>query len=446
MAFPPMPTTMTCPQCGTNFVVEVHTIIDVGQDPDLKDAFLRSRLNFARCPQCDFAGLISTPLIYHDPEHELLITYVPQELDINGDEREKLVGQLVNAVMQTVPQEERKGYFLQPRTALTYEGLVDAVYEAEGISKEALERQRKMMRLIDSLLGSVDDDKALDALVEEHRDELDYSFLLLLSSMIDAAKEGEVVGLDADRLQQLRQALLERVDTPMPPTAADSATVDELIQLLQEAKDDQAFQSAVMLNRERLDYAFFEALTQRIESARANGEDDRADQLADLRRRILDAMDRQRQAIQDLEDEAHLLVMELLDAEDTAAAVREHKDDLTDVVLTMAFRLRQAAERRGDEKRANRLDALTSAMIDTIEESLPPKQRLINQLLRTETLGESNDVLEANRGLLDDELVEEIEAYAEELATNEDERVQELLDHVRAILKQIDAKRAIQRG
>jgi hypothetical protein len=446
MAYPPMPTTMTCPQCGASFVVEIHTIIDVGQDADLKEAFLRSRLNFAQCPKCDFAGLVSAPLIYHDPEHELLITYVPQELDINGNEREKLVGQLVNAVMQTVPQEQRKSYFLQPRTALTYEGLMDAVYEAEGIDREALEKQRQIMRLIDSLLGSLGDDKAFDALVEEHRAELDYSFFLLLSSLIDAARQDDTFGLDAEDLQQLRKALLDRVEAPTPPTAAEDATADDLIKLLQEAKDASAFQSTVMLNRERLDYAFFEALTQRIESARADGDDDRATQLTDLRRRVLDVMDRQRQAIQDLEDEAHLLVMELLDAEDMATAVRERKDALNDIVLTTALRLRQAADRRGDERRANRLSELFAAIVDTMEESLPPRQRLINQLLRTETLDESNDVLEANRGLLDDELVDEIEAYEEELAENEDERVQELLEHVRAILKQIEAKRTIQRG
>ncbi|MGC9360241.1 MAG: CpXC domain-containing protein [Anaerolineae bacterium] len=446
MAFPPMPTTMTCPQCGANFVVEVHTIIDVGQDPDLKDAFLRSRLNFARCPQCDFAGLISIPIIYHDPEHELLITYVPPELDINGDEREKLVGQLVNAVMQAVPQEQRKGYFLQPRTALTYEGLLDAVYEAEGISKETLEQQRKARRLINSLLGSLEDDQALDALVEEHREELDYSFFLLLSSLIDAAREDDTFGLDADELQQLRRALLDRVETPTPPTAPEDATVDDLIQLLETAEDDRAFESAVMLNRERLDYAFFEALTQRIEAAQTDGDNDRAGQLTDLRQRILDIMDRQRQAIQELEDEAHLLVMELLDAEDMAAAVREHKDDLNDIVLTTALRLHQAAKRRGDEKRAKRLDELVSAILVTMEESLPPKQRFINRLLRTETPDESNDMLEANRGLLDDELVEVIEAYAEELAENESELAHEMLEHVQRILKQIEAKRTIQRG
>lgn len=446
MAFPPMPSPMTCPQCGAKFVVEVHTIIDVGQEPELKEAFMRSRVNYAQCPQCDFAGLISTPLVYHDPDHELLITYVPQELNINGDDREKFVGQLVNAVMQSVPPEKRKGYFLQPRSALTYESLLETVFEAEGISKEALEDRRKKMRLIDTLLSSLDDADALDALVKEHAEELDYSFFLLLSSLIDAAHEDEDLGLDAERLEQLRTALLERVEPPAPPAAAENATVDDLIKLLENAKDDQTFQSAVMLNRAKLDYAFFQALTQRIEAAESDGDEETATKLTQLRQRILDAIDQQRQAIQELEDEAHLLVMELLDAEDIPEAVREHKDDLNDVVLTTALRLRQAAERRSDAKRASRLDQLVSAILETMEESLPPKQRLINRLFRAVSPEETNEILEANRGLLDDDLVEGIEAYMKELGENRDERAQDLVAHLRQVLKQIEAKRAIQRG
>jgi len=203
-----------------------------------------------------------------------------------------------------------------------------------------------------------------------------------------------------------------------------------------------------VLNRDKLDYSFFQDLTQRIEAAQANGDDKRAQELTDLRQRVLDVIDRQRQAIQELEDEAHLLVMELLDAPDIVAAVREHKNDLNDFVLTTALRLRQAAQRREDEKRASRLDELVSAILEIVEENLSPRQRLINQLLRADTLEESNDLLEANRNLLDDELVEEIEAYLKELGENEDEyeRTQELVAHLRAALKQIEAKRTVQRG
>jgi len=168
--------------------------------------------------------------------------------------------------------------------------------------------------------------------------------------------------------------------------------------------------------------------------------------LTDLRQRILEAVDQQRQAIQELEDEAQLLVAELLGEDDVAQAVRAHRDELNDIVLTTALRLRQTAERKGNQPRVAKLDALVNAILETMEESLPPKQRLINQLFRAETPEETGRILEANRGLLDDDLVEGIESYIAELNQNRDERAQELADHLRGVLQQIEAKRAIQRG
>jgi len=83
-------------------------------------------------------------------------------------QQEHIVGGLVNAVMNRLPPEQRKGYFLQPRTAITLDGLFDAILEADGVSREVLERQRARLRLVNELLAAVDDDKTLDALVEQH--------------------------------------------------------------------------------------------------------------------------------------------------------------------------------------------------------------------------------------------------------------------------------------
>jgi ribosomal protein S27AE len=75
MPFPPIPSQIRCPKCSTAFMVDVRTILDVGQEPELKEQFLRGELNRAECPQCGTGGLLNTPLIYHDPDKSLLITY-----------------------------------------------------------------------------------------------------------------------------------------------------------------------------------------------------------------------------------------------------------------------------------------------------------------------------------------------------------------------------------
>jgi len=44
------------------------TIIDVGERPEAKAVFVSGQLNIAACPQCGYAGMLNTPLVYHDPD------------------------------------------------------------------------------------------------------------------------------------------------------------------------------------------------------------------------------------------------------------------------------------------------------------------------------------------------------------------------------------------
>jgi len=48
MPFPPMPTQVNCPQCKTRFVAQLHTIVDVGENPELKEQLQRGQITYAR--------------------------------------------------------------------------------------------------------------------------------------------------------------------------------------------------------------------------------------------------------------------------------------------------------------------------------------------------------------------------------------------------------------
>jgi hypothetical protein len=184
--------------------------------------------------------------------------------------------------MNALPEKKRKAYFLQPKSALTFETLLDTILEADGISKAFLEERRAKIRLINSLLAAVEDDKTLDALVVEHRDELDYEFFLMLSDSIDAHREDG----DEERagaLETLRGKLLERVNLSAPTAAPQSASVDDLIKLLEQAKPGAEWSAAIALNRPRLDYGFFQALTAKIEAAERAGDQQTVTRLTDLR-------------------------------------------------------------------------------------------------------------------------------------------------------------------
>lgn len=438
MPIPAIPTPITCPQCGNRFVVQVRSVVDVGEDPGLRGEFLRGRLNVARCNKCGAGGALATPIVYHDPSKELLVTYVPTELNMDADQREKLVGSLVTAVMNSTPQEQRKGYFFQPRTALTMEGLYDMVLEAEGISKEALAKQRATLRLVTSLLEAAEDDEALDRLVEEHRQELDYEFFLFLSSMMEPApaEEGEEPEpADEEQvraLASLREKLLDRVTPRMPGAAPEGAGYDEIIAILRDSMADDALTSAVAVNRQRLDYGFFQALTAKIDAAQAAGNADEAQALTDLRTRINEELDRQEDLLRAAEDQASLLIMEISDEEDIEAAVREHRGQVNEIFLSVLTRLIAAAGDR-QSKRAQKLRRILDASLAVLEESMPPETRLINRLARAEHPEETATILDESRDLLTERF---LQRYDETVSSLE-ERNSDLADHLKAVREQI---------
>ena len=440
MAFPPIPTQVNCPKCHKPFIAQVYTIIDVGNKPELKEDFLRGRVNYAQCPDCGTGGILSTPILYHDPAKELLIAYVPAELGLSAQQQEQFIGGLVNTVMESVPAEQRKGYFLQPKTALTLDSLMDMILEADGITKEMLEAQRARLRLINTLAAAVADEPTLDKLVQEHRQELTYEFLLLLSDLIEA-QEQEGNAERAKTLQTLREKLLARVN-PVPQMARQDATVEELIKLLQETGPGDAWRTAIALNRPRLDYSFFQALTAKIDAAQGAGDAATAEKLTDLRRRILDELDAQDKLLRDAQDKASLLIMTLLEAQDLDAALRAHRQEINEIFLSVLARYEATARAQGDVSRAEGLKRILDAAITLLEEGLPADVRLINRLLRAEFPDGTNAILEEHRGFLNAAFLETCDRYIANLKQDGDTALAEHLQQVRG---QVEAKLAILR-
>ena len=147
----PAPTTINCPVCGQPFNAIVEQIIDVGHDPTSKERLLSGRVNVITCPHCGYQGMVGSPMVYHDPEKSLAIIHVPMELGLEQTEREKIIGDMTNAVMRALPEDAPKGYLLQPQIALTMQGLIDQVLEADGITREVIDEQLRKVELIDEL-------------------------------------------------------------------------------------------------------------------------------------------------------------------------------------------------------------------------------------------------------------------------------------------------------
>jgi len=143
-----MPATRTqirCPKCGAPLQAAVEQLVDVTQDPAGKARLLSGSLNAIRCPACGYEGGLATPLVYHDPAKELLLTYFPPEVGLPKNEQERVLGQLINQVVNRLPAEKRKAYLLQPQTVLTMQGMVERVLQADGITHEQIEDRKSVV-------------------------------------------------------------------------------------------------------------------------------------------------------------------------------------------------------------------------------------------------------------------------------------------------------------
>ncbi len=62
-----------CSACGTEFPVTLYNSINVGIDPEAKPKVLDGSFFQYRCPRCGNADIICYPILYHDPEQEIMI-------------------------------------------------------------------------------------------------------------------------------------------------------------------------------------------------------------------------------------------------------------------------------------------------------------------------------------------------------------------------------------
>lgn len=421
-------TTLACPRCGHRFPAIVEQILDVGRDPQVKTRFLSGRVNMVACPNCGHTLGVGTPLLYHDPNKELLIIHIPMELNISPSERENIIGDLTRRLTNGIPPEKRRAYLLQPKQALTLPGMIDMILDADGITREMREAQREKVRVMEMFLQVSPENWSQVA--QEQAAHLDREFLDMLLTLADnaaatgredmaqgltvlysfllentpagqqtlaAAREQErVVREVADRLQQIGSKLTRQ---------------DFMAMVLEYADDADRLQALVGLMRPAFDYTFFQELTGRIESA--SGEE--RERLTRLRDRLLEltrAIDQQTQAV--LQRAADTLRV-IVNSEDIDAAIRPRLELIDDTFLAVLQANIQAAEDAGDERTRQRLELVLDRVMAALRESAPPSLRLINDVLSAESEDEARRLIAEQATALGPEFLALIEAIALDL-------------------------------
>lgn len=418
----PHPVRVQCPNCGLPITVKLHTIVDAGRQPELKIQLLEGRLNMAVCPACQYRGTMFGPLLYHDADREFLGAFLPQQLGMGEAERQRVIGEMTNTLMNSLPPQQRKGYLFQPKQFLTLASLLDAILMADGVTAEQLEAHRARVRLIQRLLDALGQDDVLQAMVKEHDEELDYGFFMLLSSLAQEAK-GNGQEVRARQMLALRDRLLgmtswgqkASLERLVVEKLGGVSTPDELMDRLAEVEDDEELEFLVRLARPALDYGFFQALTQRMEAAARDGQKQEARRLRTLRSRLLSLTDKMDKELEREVERATRLLRKLLESEDPRAAVREHGEKIDDVLLSVLSLNLREAQRVGATAAVERLRAIWQAIMEMIEESMPPEVRFINRLLEAEFPQGTQAMLEENRAQVTSGLLEAMQVIAEDL-------------------------------
>lgn len=432
-AVAPQPVQLTCPACGTPFRASIYTLVDVSEQPELKSALLSGQLNVAVCPNCRTASMLGAPLVYHDASKQLCLVYFPQELNARPEEQERFVGEVTSFIIRALPPEAPRGYLLAPRRFLTLPSLLDAILEADGISRETLDRQRAYVELISdlaSLLGSEDD---FTALVEQRRNEFDPEFFATLEAFIQATPDEQAESRAL--LIQVRERLAELVGEPS--LEASDQEIAMAVERLS-AVSDEELEYAVAELRPVIDYGFFQAWTERIDAAMAGGQADEAARLFDRRARILAMVEDLDQQAQAMFEAGSAVLAEILAAPDPVAALQQRAEQIDEAFMIALSANVGAAQRAGRDDVVRQLEQLASVAVEIIQSRLSPEERFINELLLAETPREATALLRKNVAKITPDLVNQLNQLADQeqarLNTETAERLRQLAREAGAML------------
>jgi len=276
----------SCPNCNQPMVAEIFQVVDVSKDRRLKEVLMAGGLNFAQCQICGFQGQLPVPLVYHDKEKELLLTFSPPDTGRTMEEKEAALAPLLKQVTDNLEPQDRKGYLFQPQAMLTMNNLVKNILLADGITEEMIQAQQAKMKLLDTLF-SQNEEKLIET-VKDNNENIDREFFSLFAeiaqrilasqdeSSINRVKlVQDVLMAESDMGKEIMAETLEiQAATQSLEALGEKLTRGSLLELVISAPNLERVKALAGLVRPAMDYEFFQSFTERIESS---GENDRKD-------------------------------------------------------------------------------------------------------------------------------------------------------------------------
>jgi hypothetical protein len=435
-------TRINCPQCRQPITAEIDQLFDMNQDPTAKQRLLSGAFNLIQCPTCGYQGTAATPILYHDPDKELLLSFFPPDMTMTRNEQERMIGPLVNQVVNHLPQEKRKGYLFNPQAVLTLQGLIERILEADGITKEMIQAQQQRLNLVQRLMTASPD--AVEEIAKQEDKLIDHDFFNLLSRLVEASSlQGDRES--AQRLNALQKQLIP-LTTAGKKIEEQSREVQEAIRSLQEAGRDlnpeklleliiaapSETRVSVMVSvaRQLMDYSFFQMLSERIDTA----EGDERERLTGVREMLLEMT---REYDRQLE-ERFAQTRELIDALTKEPEMQEALQEILPMVDDFFLQVLNAelaeARKKGDLERSGKLQQIAAVIQQA--STPPPEVGMIEELLEMDSDQERKAWLEANQAEITPALLDTLTALMSQTQGAEDPALrQRLQDVYRSVLR-----------
>jgi len=380
-------TRINCPNCRQPILADIDQLFDVGIDPTAKQKILSGAFNIASCPNCGYKDRIPTPLVYHDPDKSLLLTYFPPELSLPVNEQERIIGPLITRITNSLPQEKRKAYLFQPQAMLTLQTMVERILAADGITKEMIQAQQDRANLLQRLINA--SDETIAELAEKEDKLFDSDFFNLLNRAI----EGSAVNGDqesAKRLGEIQKKLLEKTTfgkqvqeqskdveaaIQMLQSEGKTLTREKLLEMVIKAPNETQLSVLASLGRPGMDYEFFKLMSDRIDRARGDGRE----RLIKLRDQLLEmtrAIDKQ---MEERLLQARKNLTAIVQSKDVKLTMEQNLGIVDEFFVQVFNQEMEVARKAGDLDKIGKLKQVEE-VVDKAS-APPPEVALIQELL-----------------------------------------------------------------
>jgi hypothetical protein len=405
-------TQIACPRCRQMITANIEQLFDVTQEPQAKQRLLGGVSNMARCPHCGYQGRLATPIVYHDNEKELLLTFFPPELNLPLNEQERVLGPMIKQVTDRLPPEKRKAYLLKPMANLTYESMIQTILGKDGITPEMLKEQQDRVQVIERLLQASSKDVRSE-LIKQNLNLFDEQFFALFSRLAQSAA-GSGQEPMARAMVDLQNQLLEETEfgrnlkesvgeleaaTKTLQEVGQGLTREKLLDIVLESPNDARVRAYATVARGGMDYQFFQILSERIDKATG---DEKA-RLESIREKLLEFTNEIDKQMEARYKQAQDFVESLLAQEDVVKAVRENVNNFTQDAVDLVNQLLRQASEKNDYTRMGKLQKMVEVLREV---STPPEVSFIEQLLDAPDDATLDQMLEANKDLLNDQFME----------------------------------------